>query len=106
MNPSTDLLLFDGVMPITLSIVRSDGAQQISIPRALPRPVDRVETETALVTLTRETRDWLIPADDSMAGVSPAPGDEIAAGSERWSIISVQRAVLGGVWRCTCRRVF
>lgn len=104
MNLSSDLLLFDGAVPVTLRTARPDGQQQTAIAGALPRPVERSEADSALVVLARETRDWLLPANALPVDLEPQPGDEIVDGLARWLILSTRRGVLGTVWRCTCRR--
>jgi hypothetical protein len=94
-----DCTLVDGIETVTLhstSVVSVEGAKRGRLSLS--------ETEFRQVGL--DTRDlmWLLP-DVSLGGVVPRQGDAIEdASGAFWTILSITRSPLSGVWRAVTRR--
>jgi hypothetical protein len=94
-----DCLLVDGTQTVTLH-----GTAVVSVAGAKRGPISQHDIE--LQTLGLEPTDvaWNLP-QVNLAGTEPRNGDliEEAAGTT-WTIISVTKSALTGVWRAVCRR--
>ena len=90
-----DLLLFDGLEGVTLTI----GANAHAI-EALRRPMAaRVEDGTPI-----ERAAWHVRVAD-LDGDVPATGNVLEAGAEQWSVVQVERLSFGVRFRLVCERV-
>jgi hypothetical protein len=94
-----DCLLVDGIETVTLhstSVVAVEGAKRARLVLS--------ETEFRQVGLEAADMAWLLP-DVSLEGVVPRQGDAIEdAGGTFWTILSIARSPLSGVWRAVTRR--
>lgn len=83
--------------PITNEVAGSD----VSITHALRRGLTRDE-RGSLATYDGNEVAWNLP-NALMGGTEAKPTYKIIAGSETWTIISVQKLAWGTRWRCVCR---
>ncbi|MBI3837675.1 MAG: hypothetical protein HY288_07050 [Planctomycetia bacterium] len=94
-----DCLLVDGTETVTLhstSVVSVAGAKRGSL--------SLEETEFRQVGLEASDLAWNLP-QINLGGIEPRQGDAIEdAGGSRWTILSVTKSPLSGVWRAITRR--
>jgi hypothetical protein len=81
--------------------VNEVAAAPVSISHALRRGLTR-DDRGSLATYEGNEVVWNLP-NALMSGSQARPGDLITAGSEVWTILSVQKLVWGTRWRCVCR---
>ncbi len=94
-----DCLLADGTEAVTLH-----GTALVSIAGAKRGRLTLAETEFRQLGLESSDLAWILP-DVELAGVEPRRGDSIEdAGGTLWTILSVTKAPLSGVWRVISRR--
>lgn len=94
-----DVALVDGVETVTLhstSVVVVEGAKRGRLTLS--------ETEFRQVGLESSDLAWVLP-DANLGGLAPRRGDAIEeAGGTRWTILSIAKSPLSGVWRAVTRR--
>src|SRR5437867_1636314 len=94
-----DCLLVDGTQTVTLhgtAVVPVAGAKRGSISQ------HEIELQTPELEPTDVT--WNLP-EVNLVGTEPRNGDSIEeATGARWTIISVTKSALSGVWRAACRQ--
>src|SRR6266852_1775772 len=94
-----DCLLVDGIQTVTLH-----GTAVLSVAGAKRGPISQSEIQFSTLGLEPTDVVWNLP-EVNLAGIEPANGDTIEeTGGARWTIISVTKATLTGVWRAVCRR--
>jgi hypothetical protein len=96
---SDDCLLVDGTETVTLH-----GAQTVSVEGAKRGPLTLAETEFRQVGLEASDLAWNLP-DVHLGSIEPRRGDAIEDASGLfWTILSVTRSPLTGVWRVVTRQ--
>jgi hypothetical protein len=94
-----DCLLVDGVETVTLH-----GTSAIAVDGAKRGRLALSEIEFRQVGLEASDITWILPVV-SLAGVEPRRGDAIEdAAGVHWTILSVARSPLSGVWRAVTRK--
>src|SRR5665213_607121 len=96
---SLDCLLVDGTESVTLH-----GAAMVTVANAKRGQLTLPEVEFRQVGLEATDLAWSLP-DVQLAGVTPRQGDTIVdASGTGWTILSVTKSPLSGVWRAVTRR--
>jgi hypothetical protein len=94
-----DCLLVDGTETVTL-----DGSATVSVAGAKRGPITQRELEFGALGLEPNDVAWNLP-EVSLAGTEPRAGDTIEqTGGTKWTVISVTKSTMTGVWRALCRR--
>ncbi len=102
-DPRNDLAdVADGLSPVT--VTRPGGSAGTEVTHALRRPTRTREAQESGGRYTAGDVVWHLPAAELTT--SPRPGDVIVdEDGRRWTVLEVQKAALGGRWRCTARNL-
>lgn len=85
-----------------VSVTRPGSSTTTEVPHALRRAVRAYEVRKSQGQYTTNDVAWHMPVSELPE--APRLGDEVVdTGGRRWSVLAVQRAALGGGWRCICR---
>ena len=102
-DPSDDL---GGVVDgLTSATVRRPGSStSTEVAHALRRPVRTREAQKSQGRYTASDVVWHLPSSET--STPPRPGDVIVdEEGQRWTVLDVQEATLGGRWRCVARNL-
>lgn len=102
---TTDCTRLEGSESVSVTFRRTDGRLTIVVDGALRRAVSRSARSFDGVTLVGDETIWHLPQASLTTGLTPQPGDSIAAGTEVWSIVAADQLTLGTRWRCACRKL-
>ena len=101
---AADSLIFDGGISVTLNQKRAGTVTPLAVRNATSGPLTSRQLEAlGGVGVVGAGRQWsLNAADVGSAGVQP--GDSIADGTSRWTVLSAELATLGTRWSCITRK--
>ena len=104
-NTAEDLDLIDNTQSVTLSLIRTDGTNSVSIPNALKG--DLSKDLSSQFNLEGNGSSWLIKAAElnpSSNGGEIQVDDEITSGTEVHVVLSAQLKANDGYWHCVTNR--
>ena len=107
---AADLAWMDGGEPITVTLYRPEGTQQVSIAQALKRRVDRPNRAFNGVVVEGAEVVWHLPAS-ALGEATLRSGDVIAtapAGDtpvEQWVVLEVAVTTLNSRLEASCRKL-